>query len=196
MGESAQRPLRADAERSVHAILEAAERVLGEDPAAPMERVAEVAGVARATVHRRFASRQALVEALADNAVRRLSQAIDDGRPDTAPPLVALHGITANVLRVKTTWSFALDRSTAEGSGTARAQEEIALRCLSLLTRARDAGMLDTAADLEWVRRVYYALIGESLRGPDSDTDPDILAERIVRTLLHGFGPRPRASAP
>ncbi|HEY9379181.1 MAG TPA: TetR family transcriptional regulator, partial [Jiangellaceae bacterium] len=53
------RPLRADAERSVRAILEAAERVLADDPSASMEQIAEAAGLARITVHRRFASWQA-----------------------------------------------------------------------------------------------------------------------------------------
>ncbi|MDG4862728.1 helix-turn-helix domain containing protein, partial [Streptomyces sp. T-3] len=66
---STPRPLRADAERSVRVILEAAERVLAADPAASMEHIAEAAGVARTTVHRRFANRQALVDALADSAV-------------------------------------------------------------------------------------------------------------------------------
>jgi AcrR family transcriptional regulator len=42
--------LRADAERTVHAILAAAERVLSADPAATMEQIAEQAGVARTTI--------------------------------------------------------------------------------------------------------------------------------------------------
>ncbi|MGO4427746.1 TetR/AcrR family transcriptional regulator, partial [Streptomyces sp. MCAF7] len=45
------RPLRADAERTMTAILEAAERTLSRDPAATMEQIAEAAGVARTTVH-------------------------------------------------------------------------------------------------------------------------------------------------
>lgn len=56
-------------------------------------------------------------------------------------------------------------------------------------------GLLDPAADLEWTRRVYYALIGEALHGPGADQDPDAqnpdaLATRIVDTLLHGAGRR------
>lgn len=193
---TAGRPLRADAERSVRAILEAAERVLTEDPAASMEQIAEAAGVARTTVHRRFASRQALIDALADSAVRQLLRAIDDGRPDTTPPLVALHRITANVLRIKGSWGFALAQSHTAGSVAAREQREIDSRCMDFLVRTRDEGLLDPSADLDWVRRVYYALIGEAaheggaaLEGGAGD-DPDRLATRVVDTLLHGFGPR------
>ncbi|WP_406352363.1 TetR/AcrR family transcriptional regulator [Streptomyces sp. NBC_00658] len=188
------RALRADAERSVRAILEAAERVLAADPGASMEQIAEAAGVARTTVHRRFASRQALIDALAESAVRQLTQAIEDARPDTTPSLVALHRVTANVLRIKGAWSYALGQPADEGGASAAGWEQLGARCLELLARARDEGLLDPAVDLEWVRRVYYALIGEALHGDDRpDPDPDVLAALVVDTLLHGAGRRPGA---
>lgn len=183
-------PLRADAERSVRTILEAAERVLATNPAASMEQIAEAAGVARTTIHRRFTTRQALMDAMADTAVAQLRAVIDEGRPETAPPLVALHEITAKVLRTKISWRFALDLPAAPGSAAAEGQRDVMRRCLELFARAQERGMLAPDADLEWVRRVYYALIGESLHGDDADTDPDLLAGRIVDTLLHGAAPR------
>ncbi|MEU8882501.1 TetR/AcrR family transcriptional regulator [Streptomyces hydrogenans] len=190
MVEKAAAPLRADAERSVRAILEAAERVLAVDPGASMEQIAAAAGVARTTIHRRFANRQALIEALATSAARQLAQAVDDGRPDTAPPLVAMHRITANVLQVKGAWTFALSLGDDPDSEAAALQLDIARRCVAVLARAQADGLIDEKADLDWVRRVYYALIGESLHGDDSDADPDTLAARIIDTLLHGAGPR------
>ncbi|WLQ35871.1 helix-turn-helix domain containing protein [Streptomyces castrisilvae] len=189
MGEPAGRALRADAERSVRAVLEAAERVLAEDPGASMEQIAAAAGVARTTIHRRFANRQSLIEALALSAARQLAQAVDDGRPDTAPPLVAMHRITANVLQVKGAWAFALELPADPDSEAAALQQDIDRRCVAVLTRARTEKLIDESADLDWVRRVYYALIGESLRGNPDGSDPDALAARIIETLLHGAGP-------
>ncbi|MGW7206616.1 hypothetical protein [Streptomyces sp. NPDC054837] len=65
----------------------------------------------------------------------------------------------------------------------------------AFLRRAQREGLLDPAADLEWTRRVYYALISEALHGSGADQDPDAqdpdaLATRIVDTLLRGAGPR------
>ncbi|WP_067825153.1 TetR/AcrR family transcriptional regulator [Actinomadura kijaniata] len=187
--------MRADAERSVRAILEAAEALLAEDPNASMEQIAAAAGVARTTIHRRFASRQALVEELAASAARRLARAVEDGRPDTAPPLVALHRITANVLQVKSAWGFALGLPAAPGGPADVLHRDIADRCLALFARAQRDGLIDAAADLDWVRRVYYALIGEALHGDTGGTDPDTLAVRVVDSLLYGAAPRSRTSA-
>ncbi|MEU5891840.1 hypothetical protein ABZ835_34170 [Streptomyces sp. NPDC047461] len=72
---------------------------------------------------------------------------------------------------------------------------ELNARCLEFLRRAQREGLLDPAADLEWTRRVYYALISEALHGPGADRDPDAqdpdaLATRLVDALLRGAGPR------
>lgn len=40
------------------------------------------------------------------------------------------------------------------------------------------------------MRRVSYALIGESLHDNADGAHPDTLAARIIDTLLHGAGPR------
>lgn len=187
MEPTTKRPLRADAERSVRSILEAAEQVLAADPGASMEQIATAAGLARTTVHRRFANRQAVLDALAVSAARQLIDAVDDGRPDTAPPLVALHRITANVLQVKHSWTYALGLPPAPGSEAARLHAEVQARCTAVLERAQHDGLLSPDADLDWARRVYYALVGESLHGNDANADPDAIAARLVETFLHGF---------
>ncbi|WP_405520919.1 TetR/AcrR family transcriptional regulator [Streptomyces canus] len=189
------RALRADAERSVRAILEAAERVLAQDAGASMEQIAEAAGLTRITVHRRFANRQALLEALAVSAKQQLVDAIEEARPDAAPALVALYRVTANVLRVKDTWRFTLSHSTPHTAAAAALWEEIDARTVELLNRAQREGLLAPDADLDWTRQVYYALLSEALDRPGADQDPaaqdpDALAALVIDTLLHGAGPR------
>ncbi|MFI9591589.1 TetR/AcrR family transcriptional regulator [Nonomuraea sp. NPDC052265] len=134
------RALRSDAERTVRTILEAAERVLSKNPAAGMEQIAEAGGVARTTVHRRFASRDALVEAMAAWATRQFAAAVEAAQPEQAPPLVALYQATANVLRVKIDWGFAMSRASvagAAGAEVARVHAEVEARCDRLFRQAR-----------------------------------------------------------
>ena len=65
-------------------------------------------------------------------------------------------------------------------------------RCLEMMRRAQAEGLLDPATDLQWMRQVYYALIGEALLRSDvTSEEPETLATLVVNTLLHGGGPRP-----
>ncbi|MBZ4019424.1 TetR/AcrR family transcriptional regulator [Streptomyces purpurogeneiscleroticus] len=183
------RPLRADAERTVRTILEVAERVLSEDPAASLAQIAAAAGVARTTVHRRFASREALIDAMAVHAFRQVEEAIDVGRPDTAPPLVALHQITANVIQAKSSWRYTVGQPQLRDPEAVAAHERIFAKCHLLLGRAQQAGLLSPEADLDWTRRVYHALIEQAIQVQASaSTDPDALAASVVDTLLNGLG--------
>jgi AcrR family transcriptional regulator len=182
------RPLRADAERTVRTILEAAERVLARDPAATMEEIAVAAGVARTTVHRRFSTREALIAELGGWASRQLEAAVDQARPDTAPPLVALYQATANVLRVKISWSFSMDTALAKGGEVEEIQCRMLETCDRLFRRLRDSGSLRPDVDPVWARRVYYALIHEACQDFGAESDPDTLATQLIDTLLRGFG--------
>ena len=189
------RPIRADAERSVRAILEAAERVLAQDPSASLEQIAEAAGLTRVTVHRRFANRQALLDALAVSAKQQLADAIEDARPDSSPALIALHRVTESALRVKDAWRFTLGSPFADTSAAAAIWDDINDRTLQLLARAQREGLIARDCDLEWCRSVYYALLGVALNAPSEDPHADEAGSLVVETLLHGVGPRGPASS-
>lgn len=85
-----QRRRRADAQRSITAILAAAGQVLGERPNASMDEVAKAAGISRQTVYSHFPSREALLDALLARVTERVVDAIDAADLDTGPAADAL----------------------------------------------------------------------------------------------------------
>ena len=87
---NARRGRRADAERSVVAILGAAGRVLGERPDASMDDIAKAAGISRQTVYAHFPSRDTLLNALLAQVTERVLDAIDAADLGTGPAADAL----------------------------------------------------------------------------------------------------------
>jgi AcrR family transcriptional regulator len=88
---------RADATRNRERILDAAERLLERSPSATLADIAAAAGVARSTLHRRFASRDDLLAALRDRphdtALDRPAGVLPTGRLGRERPVIldAIH---------------------------------------------------------------------------------------------------------
>jgi AcrR family transcriptional regulator len=181
--------LRADAERSTARILAAAEEVLAQDPQASLGRIADAAGLARATVHRRFTTRDALLVALADQLNARYLQALVEAEIDSGTPRHALDRLAHSVFALKLGNRFAI---ALEGTPDA----EVLAGLDALFERLRGAGDI-TASDPAWCRGVCLALLDEAWRlptsSPDLTTDDEVSARTalFVPALLGALGGRP-----
>src|SRR6188768_1525257 len=83
---SPQRPLRSDAERNRQRILQAAEEVFaarGLD--ASLDDIAAAAGVGVGTVYRRFPDKDALIDALFEDKIRRVHALAEAGLTEPDP---------------------------------------------------------------------------------------------------------------
>jgi TetR/AcrR family transcriptional regulator, mexCD-oprJ operon repressor len=90
---------RADAERSIARILDAAVDALAGDPEASMAAIARQAGVVRATIYVHFPTREALLEAVTHRAIAEVAHVIDAAEPDQGAPAAALERVVTESWR-------------------------------------------------------------------------------------------------
>ncbi|MEU7474671.1 TetR/AcrR family transcriptional regulator [Lentzea sp. NPDC042327] len=188
------RRLRADAENNTARILAAAAEVLAADPAASLERIGEAAGLTRATVHRRFASRQALLDALTDQLNQRYLSALDQSRMDTAAPLVVFLRLTEILFELKVSHRFAMELMGQSDGCRDGLSPEVAAGLEQVFARLRAAGDI-TATGADWCRQVFLALVHEVNRLPDDA--PDLVAagsrpQLLVQAVTGALGGTPR----
>lgn len=160
---------RADAERSVAAILEAAVRLLGKRPEASIGDVAIAAGVSRQTVYAHFPSREVLLDALLDRATERVVAAID------AADLKAGSAADALVRFLEIGWQafegdpFLLHLSTPPMSPQQELDrhEPVLGRLEALVSRGQRSGEFDRGLSATWLLTATIALghaAGEEVR--------------------------------
>jgi len=180
---NAQRRRRADAERSIAAILGAAGRVLGERPDASMDDIATAAGISRQTVYSHFPSRNALLNALLARVTERVVDAIAAADLDTGPAAAAL------VRFLEISWQafegdpFLLHlASPPKSPEQERDQHEPILGPLEqLIRRGQRAGEFDPKLPVSWLLSATIGLghaAGEEVRAGRMRPDEAIAALR------------------
>ena len=90
---SAPKRRRADAERSIAAITNAALEALASDPDVSMAEIARRAGVVRATIYMHFPTREALLDAVMEHATGQVADAIRSADPGRGEPKEALERV-------------------------------------------------------------------------------------------------------
>jgi AcrR family transcriptional regulator len=156
---SDRRRKRADAERSIAAVLDAAVALLGDRPHASMEDVAKAAGVTRQTVYAHFASREVLLEAVADRALAETLAAIDAAEVDRGPPGEALDRLVVASWQTLERYPLLMHLRAPLA-----AEEELALhrpileRLERLVKRGQRAGEFDRRLSPSWLLASFLAL--------------------------------------
>ena len=151
---------RADARRSIDAILNAARTVLGERPDASMEDIAAAAGVTRQTVYAHFPSRDALIAALLHAAGAETVAAIDAARLDTAPPADALRQFLDIGWQLIRRYPFLLGPAlTRNPPGSNAAHHAGTARLEQIIRRGQRAGDFDRTLPAAWLAVAIVGLV-------------------------------------
>ncbi|MGY1638677.1 TetR/AcrR family transcriptional regulator [Geodermatophilus sp. SYSU D00742] len=181
------RPLRADAQRNRDAIVAAAREVMGRRGLdAPLDEIAQAAGVGNATLYRRFPTREGLVQAVFADEMRRYASAIERALA-VADPWRAVSGYLSEICALQAGHRALADLVTSSDHVDDHRPAAVA-RLRQLLERARTAGVLRGDFGVEDVALVLLANAGVVRRAGDRAVEA---SDRFVALLLDGLRPPP-----
>jgi AcrR family transcriptional regulator len=180
---TAPRPLRADAAKNRQRILEAAEATFtAEGVSAPIDAVAQRAGVGVGTVYRHFPTKEALFEAI---VIARLDDLCETTRQlaDDEPPEEAVFSFLREFGRQASAKQDLFDAMDAAGldikSACAESVDELTRGIEVLLERAKVAGVVrDDVATAE----VMALIVGACHSKQD-----DVVCQRMVEIVCDGI---------
>jgi AcrR family transcriptional regulator len=178
---------RADAERSIARILDAAVDALGSDPEASMAEIARRAGVVRATIYVHFPTREALLEAVTHRALAEITQVIEAADPHRGDAAEALARVVAASWRTLGRYHALVAINTHQhGHDELRERHASVLGSLEpLIERGQADGSFRADVPAAWHLSMLLALMhaasGELSAGRMNDA---IAAPALVTTIL------------
>jgi AcrR family transcriptional regulator len=185
---------RADAERSIAAILDAGLACFGTNPDVTMTAVARAAGVGRVTLYAHFPSRQALLEAVMAHAITQANQALELEleTPDGMPASQALAELIRSSWRILDRHRSLLTAATHE-LGVARVREHhdrVLDRVDRLIQQGQVEGSVRSDLPRSWLVTTFYSLMHAAAEEVDSGRLPQAAAaDALQATLLAAFAP-------
>ena len=178
----AARRRRADADRSVAAILDAALEALASDPDSSMSEIARRAGVVRATIYVHFPTRTALLDAVMEQAVAQVAEATRAAEPGRGEPVEALERVLQATWRQLAQFQGLLALNTARLS-----PEELHRRHLPvldqlrpLIERGRKQGVFRRDQPVSWQLAVIRAIVHTASREIQGGRLPESSAEETM----------------
>jgi AcrR family transcriptional regulator len=187
---------RADAERSIAAILDAAVEVIGERPDASMAEIAKAAGVARQTVYAHYPSREALFAAVAERALAETTAAIDAARPQDGSPPEALDRLIAAWWGSVGRHARVLEPLAEAISSRAEVHDfhaPVLERMIRLISRGQRSGDFDREASPDWLAAAFLGLMHTAADEVAAGRlDEAAAGEDLARSIPRVFGVGPR----
>ena len=172
---------RADAERSVAAILDAALEALASDPDSSMSEIARRAGVVRATIYVHFPTRTALLDAVMEYAVELVVEAMRGAEPQRGEPVEALERV------LRATWRqlgqfhalLAINIARLSAEELHRRHRPMLDQLEPLIERGQEKGVFRRDLPVAWqlavLRAIVHAASTEIRGGRLAESDAEAL---------------------
>ncbi len=142
-------------------VLRAAAALLTRKATATMDEVARAAGIGRATLHRHFAGRDALVRALEELGLQELETALDRAGIDAGPEDAAVRRLVAEVEPVAPLLSFLVtENQLFEGEQVNEGWARLDARVSALFRRGQENGVFRIDLTPAWLTEAFYGLVG------------------------------------
>jgi len=160
-GPAPERPRRrADAERSIARILDAAIDALASDPEASMAEIARRAGVVRATIYVHFPTRDALIDAVTQRAIAEATATIEAAEPERGDATDALRRVVISAWRTLERYHALVAINTQLPQAELHARHRPVLAILEpLIKRGQRDGNFRTDVTAAWHLSIIMALI-------------------------------------
>ena len=178
---------RADAERSIARILDAAVEALADDQEASMSTIAKRAGVVRATVYVHFPTREALLDAVTDRALTEVAAVIAAAEPHRGHPTEALRRVVAAAWRALGRYHalVAITTSTATPEQLRQRHDPVLGQLLPLVERGQATGAFRTDVPASWHLAMLMAVIHAASAEQRAGRVPAEAAEAaVIDTVL------------
>lgn len=189
---SAPKRRRADAERSVEAILEAGLEALASDPDSSMSEIARRAGVVRATVYVHFPTRTALLDAVMEHAVAQVAEATRSAEPHRGEPEEALQRV------LRATWHklsdfhalLAINTSRLSAKELHRRHQPVMTLFVPLIERGQRKGSFRSDLPVAWHLAMIRAIAHAASAELQSDRiAADDVEQAMLSTVMNALGP-------
>ncbi len=181
-----QRRRRADAERSVARILDAAVEALAGDPEASMAEIARRAGVVRATIYVHFPTRDALIDAVTRRAIAAATATVEAAEPERGDAADALRRVVVSAWRTLERYHALVAINTRLPQAELHARHRPVLAVLEpLIERGQRDGSFRSGVPAAWHLSVVMALIHAASAEVQAGRAPEERAEAaLVATVL------------
>jgi AcrR family transcriptional regulator len=141
-------------------VLRTAAALLTRKSTATMDEVAKAAGISRATLHRQFAGRDALVRALESLGIQECEAALDAARLDEDTAQEAVRRLVKELERAAGLLAFLYtENQLFEGEGQHEGWARLDVRIAALFRRGQESGEFRIDLTPVWLTEALYGLM-------------------------------------